>query len=194
MLEPWPTGEFGCVLADPPWKFETWGAQDENTRGPERHYETMEDEAICAMPVKGLAARDCVLLMWVTWPKLEASFTVIKAWGFTYKTLGFIWVKGDSLPLFPDDKAAQTGTGYWSRANTEPCLLATRGHPKRLNKDVSQVFFEKRRQHSRKPDDIYTRTERLVAGPHCELFARTRHEGWTSWGNQVGKFTKSGED
>jgi N6-adenosine-specific RNA methylase IME4 len=80
------------------------------------------------------------------------------------------------------------GLGYWTRANSEVCLLATRGKPKRLNADVRQAIVEPRRQHSRKPDCVPGRIERLVAGPYLELFARTKRPGWTVWGNQTDKF------
>lgn len=83
--------------------------------------------------------------------------------------------------------------GYWTRANTEPCLLATRGRPKRLNADVRQGIIAPRREHSRKPDDIHARIERLVPGPYLELFARTQRPGWTVWGNQTDKFTEAAE-
>lgn len=79
--------------------------------------------------------------------------------------------------------------GYWTRSNSEVCLLATKGAPKRLNADVRQAIIEPRREHSRKPD-IHTRIERLVAGPYLELFARRTRPGWDSWGNEVGKFNK----
>ena len=82
----------------------------------------------------------------------------------------------------------QVGLGYWTRANSEVCLLATKGKPKRLNADVRQAILEPRREHSRKPDCTYQRIERLVAGPYLELFARTQRPGWTAWGNEVGKF------
>jgi N6-adenosine-specific RNA methylase IME4 len=80
--------------------------------------------------------------------------------------------------------------GYWTRANTEPCLLATRGRPKRLNADVRQAIIEPRREHSRKPDGIHKRIERLVAGPYLELFARQQRPGWDVWGNEVDKFAQ----
>jgi N6-adenosine-specific RNA methylase IME4 len=83
------------------------------------------------------------------------------------------------------------GMGYWTRANSEPCLLATRGKPKRLNADVRQGIIEPRREHSRKPDCVPGRIERLVAGPYLELFCRTTRPGWTVWGNQVGKFSEA---
>ena len=82
----------------------------------------------------------------------------------------------------------QMGCGYWTRANSEVALLATRGKPKRLNADVRQAILEPRREHSRKPECQYERIERLVAGPYLELFARNTRPGWDSWGNEVGKF------
>lgn len=80
------------------------------------------------------------------------------------------------------------GLGYWTRANTEPCLLATRGKPKRIAADIRQGILEPIREHSRKPDCVHERIERLVAGPYLELFARQRRPGWTSWGNETDKF------
>jgi N6-adenosine-specific RNA methylase IME4 len=77
------------------------------------------------------------------------------------------------------------GMGYWTRANTEPCLLATRGKPKRLDAGVRQGIIAPRQEHSRKPDEIHDRIERLVAGPYLELFARRPRAGWTVWGNEV---------
>ena len=96
--------------------------------------------------------------------------------------------------FFQEDVPAQVGMGYWTRANTEPCLLATRGKPKRLNADVRQGIIAPRREHSRKPDGIHERIERLVAGPYLELFARQSRPGWTTWGNETTKFDKASAD
>ena len=93
------------------------------------------------------------------------------------------------IDMFKDEGDVQMGLGYWTRANTEPCLLATRGKPKRLNADVRQGIIEPRREHSRKPDGIHERIERLVAGPYVELFARqSGRPGWDYWGNETDKF------
>jgi N6-adenosine-specific RNA methylase IME4 len=92
--------------------------------------------------------------------------------------------------MFRDDVEAFAGLGYWTRANSEPCLLATRGNPKRINADVRQAIIEPRREHSRKPDCIHERIERLVTGPYLELFARARRRGWHAWGNELDKFTQ----
>lgn len=185
-------GHYRAIYADPPWHFEVWSLTGRSdVRHPSRHYRTMPIEDIYALPVKDLAAPDCVLFMWVIWPMLEHGLKAIGSWGFKYKTCGFAWMKanGRQIELFEDEITPDMLTGYWTRANSEVCLLATRGQPKRVNADVRQGIIEPRREHSRKPDAIYDRIERLVAGPYLELFARTDRPGWDAWGNQVGKFT-----
>lgn len=180
--------KYGAILADPPWRFSTWGKQDNAVSDVERHYSTMTTDEICTLPVQDMAADDCVLFCWACWPSFPDALRVIGAWGFTYKTMGFVWVKGNSLPLFPDDVRAFMRMGYWTRSNSEPCILATRGKPKRVGADVRQVIVDAPREHSRKPDEIYDRIERLVAGPYLEMFARQTKAGWDAWGNEVGKF------
>lgn len=187
-----PEGKYGAILADPPWGFKVWSGKDKQvaSRGSVTPYDTMEMADIAAMPVADLAADDCCLFMWVVWPTLPEALGVIEAWGFKYKTCGFAWVKADvsTVNLFDDPVDAYMGLGYWTRANSEVCLLATRGKPKRLNADVRQGIIAPRREHSRKPDGIHERIERLVAGPYLELFARQKRPGWTVWGNQTDKF------
>jgi N6-adenosine-specific RNA methylase IME4 len=190
-----PRNHFGAILADPPWRFDNlWGGRPNKTdagypsRWVDNHYDTMNADDIAALPVADLAADNCVLFMWTCWPVLQKAFPIIEAWGFKYKTCAFSWMKGDPYRLFADDKTPFAGLGYWTRANTEPCLLATRGKPKRLNADVRQGIIAPRREHSRKPDGIHERIERLVAGPYLELFARQTRPGWTVWGNQTDKF------
>lgn len=147
-------------------------------------------EDICALPVRELATEDCSLFLWATWPTLLDAISLIGLWGFEYKTCAFCWTKAHAgqIEMFDDDMMGSMGMGYWTRANSEPCLLATRGNPKRLNADVRQAVIEPRREHSRKPDCVRDRIERLVAGPYLELFARSRREGWDAYGNEVGKF------
>lgn len=179
-----PDGKFAVILADPPWRYECWSGANMGRNGvAEAHYKTMSVEALCELPVGGAMADDAVLFLWATWPTLENALTVIRAWGFTYKTDAFCWVKTTpSCPTKP-----RMGLGYWTRANTEPCLLATKGHPKRLHKDVGQVIAAPIREHSRKPDETHERIERL-AGPYLELFGRQQRPGWTVWGDQTDKF------
>lgn len=188
----WPTGKYGAILADPPWGFQCWDGKDKRvaSRGSVTPYDTMDMDAIKALPVKDLAADDCCLFLWVVWPTLPEALTVLEAWGFKYKTCAFCWIKADGsqIHLFQEEIDTYMGLGYWSRANSEVCLLGTKGSPKRLNADVKQAIIEPKRQHSRKPI-IYNKIERLVAGPWLELFSRSKpRPGWTHWGNEVGKF------
>jgi N6-adenosine-specific RNA methylase IME4 len=170
---------YGAVLADPSWDFRTWSAKGEG-RSASQHYSIMSIADVKALPVADLCADDCALFLWATWPTIESAFAVIDAWGFTYKTLAFCWVKTSKSAGQPI-----MGNGFWTRSNSEVCLLATRGKPKRLNKDVGQVILEPRREHSRKPDCTYGLIERLVGGPYLELFARRRWPRWDAWGDEL---------
>lgn len=191
----WPTGKYGAILADPPWAYKTYSGDQIPSRASRNglasaHYKTMQAEEIAHMPVAKLATNNSVLFIWITWPLLLDGINIMSSWGFEYKTCAFSWMKADvsTLNLFNDPVDAYMGLGYWTRANSEMCLLATRGSPKRLNADVRQGIIEPRREHSRKPDCIYERIERLVDGPYLELFARQQRPGWTAWGNEVDKF------
>ena len=192
-----PRGHYGAILADPPWAFNLWwGGRSNKTpagmpsRATDPYYQVMREPELNALAVGELAADNCVLFMWTCWPVLEQALRLITAWGFKFKTCGFCWIKADArqLELFHDDVEADMLLGYWTRANSEICLLATRGQPKRLNTDVRQAIIAPRREHSRKPDGIHERIERLVAGPYLDLFARQRRPGWDCWGNEVDKF------
>lgn len=185
-----PRGHFKAILADPPWAFAAWSGDALPSRVADAHYGTMSIHDIAKLPVAELAAEDCALFMWVVWPTLPEALGVVEAWGFKYKTCGFAWTKADARQpeFFHDDVTPYMGLGYWTRANSEVCLLATRGKPKRLNADVRQAIIEPRREHSRKPDCVPSRIERLVEGPYLELFARTERPGWTCWGNETTKF------
>lgn len=156
----------------------------------------MSLDDIKALPVMELAARDCLLFMWAVDPLLPQAVQVGEAWGFTFKTVGFYWAKtrratstrGDRFVDDPVRKSFPMGTGYWTRANPETCLLFSRGKPERLSASVAKLIVSPRREHSRKPDEQYERIEALVGGPYLEMFARQTRPGWSSWGNQVGKF------
>tara|TARA_R100001480_G_scaffold149503_2_gene149431 strand:+ start:394 stop:936 length:543 start_codon:yes stop_codon:yes gene_type:complete len=174
--------KYNVIYADPPWTFKTYSNKGKD-RSPEKHYSVMSFKDICNMPVGNIARDNSVLLMWAIDPLLDKAFEVIKAWGFTYKTVAFTWAKlNKTKPGF------FTGLGYWTRGNPEMCLLATKGKPKRLSKSVPQLVVDKRREHSRKPDVMYTHIENLLEGPYIELFARQQRKGWDSWGNEVNKW------
>jgi N6-adenosine-specific RNA methylase IME4 len=171
---------FPVIYADPPWEFKVYSGKGKQ-RSAERHYDTASLDDIKALPIASLAADNCALFMWGVWPELPGALEVIKAWGFEYKTAGFVWFKEVS----EENSDFATGMGYWTRANTEPCFLATRGAPERVNKDVHQIIRAPVGEHSVKPEETRVRIERLITGPYLELFARRPVPGWTVWGNEV---------
>lgn len=189
-----PSGLFGCILADPPWAFKTYNNEKGTTphRGDADHYSVMSASDLRDLPVVSSAAKDCALFMWVVDSHLDAALDLGRAWGFEFKTIAFVWVKTMANPnemcLFEPEPRYRIGMGYWTRKQSELCLLFTRGKPKRLDKGVRQIIAERKREHSRKPDEQYARIEALVDGPRLELFARNERPGWTAWGNQTGKF------
>jgi N6-adenosine-specific RNA methylase IME4 len=195
VTQPLPAGPFGCIYADPPWAFRTFSGENMTPhRCAEDHYRTMTFDELAALPVGDVAAKDCALFMWVVGSHLAESIALASAWGFTFKTDAFYWVKqrlvgADQIDLFTGDvPEPRMGFGYWTRKQVEPCWLFTRGNPRRLGKGVRQVILEPRREHSRKPEEARERIEALVGGPYLELFARTTRPGWSAWGNETEKF------
>lgn len=187
-----PMGHYGAGAIDVPWLFENYS--DKGTlKNPSSHYDCMTDDDVFAMPVGQLFRPDAAIGVWAVDAKLPEALEAIERWGFTYKTVAFTWVKSSK------HGREHMGTGYWTRANPEMCLFATRGSPHRLDKGVRQLLFWRKkvgsalfarvREHSRKPPEALHRIERLVRGPYVELFARERRDGWDAWGKEVGKFT-----
>mgnify|MGYP001377386688 CR=1 FL=1 len=172
-----PKNKYGIIYADPPWRYADKGGSG----NAESHYNTMSQKDICALPVSELALPDCVLFMWATYPMLPEALETIKAWGFQYKSIGFQWVKlnkKNGKPFY--------GLGRWTRGNTEPCLIAVRGKPKRINNSVFQIIQTPIEGHSKKPDIVRQKIVELVGYlPRIELFARQKTEGWDVWGNEV---------
>jgi len=173
--------KFSVIYADPPWSFNVYSGKGKQ-RSADRRYDTQSLDDIKAMPIEQLAADDCALLLWAVLPELPGALEVIKAWGFTYKTVAFTWVKQNR-----SGNGLFWGMGYWTRANAEVCLLATRGSPKRQAMDVHQVIMSPVSEHSRKPDEAQVRIERLLPGPYLELYGRRPTPGWTVWGNQISR-------
>jgi N6-adenosine-specific RNA methylase IME4 len=174
-----PNKKYKVIYADPPWLFRTRSDKGKD-KSPEKHYDCMSLHDICNLPVREIADENCVLLMWVCDPMLDQALKVINDWGFKYKTVGFTWAKTNRKTL-----GFFTGLGYWTRGNPEMCLLATKGRPKRIHKDVSQLVIAPRGRHSEKPL-LHNEIERLVEGPYIELFARKKtKENWDFWGNEV---------
>lgn len=172
--------KYGIIYADPPWHYRVYSKKGAG-RSAESHYPTMTIEKIQALPVSELADKDCALFMWITFPLLKESLSVLSAWGFKFKTIAFVWIKQNrkSDSLF-------WGMGYWTRTNAEFCVLATKGKPKRMAKNVHQVIISHIEEHSKKPDEARRRIVRLMGDlPRIELFARQKSAGWDVWGNEV---------
>jgi len=176
---PFPNKQYNIIYADPPWTYKVWSKKGAG-RTASSHYDVMSLDDIKQLPVSSISASDTALFMWATYPNLQEAFKVIDAWGFTYKTVAFTWTKTyNSGKLF-------VGMGYWTRANCEICLLATKGKPKRQSKSVPQALVHTINKHSKKPDVIRHRIEELMGDlPRIELFARERTQGWDAWGNEV---------
>jgi len=172
-------GKYGVIYADPPWEFKVYSGAGK-ARSAENHYPTKGLEAIKALPVEQLAAENCALFLWAVMPELPGALEVIRAWGFEYKTVAFTWVKQNK-----SGEGLFTGMGYWTRANAEVCLLATKGSPVRLAQDVRQIVMSPLRAHSQKPDEVRDRIRRLVVGPYLELYGRRSIENWAVWGNEI---------
>jgi site-specific DNA-methyltransferase (adenine-specific) len=172
-------GIYQVIYADPPWSYRD--KCKAGRRGVEFKYPTLSHNDIAALPVEELSANDALLFLWVTWPMLFEAQRVIRAWGFEYKTLAWVWVK-----LSQKGKRYHWGMGNWTRANSEPCLLAVKGRPHRISASVLSIIEAPVRAHSQKPNEAYGLIERLVGDvPRVELFARQKWPGWHSWGNEV---------
>jgi N6-adenosine-specific RNA methylase IME4 len=178
---PFPDKKYSIIYADPPWSYEVWSKKGQG-RSAESHYSTMPQKDIMTLPVCDIANKDCSLFMWITMPCLSIAPLVLAAWGFKYKTCAFVWVKTNKRAV----NSLFTGMGYWTRANAELCLLATKGSPKRQSKSVHQMIVSPVGKHSQKPGEVRDRIVTLMGDlPRIELFARQQAPGWDAWGDEV---------
>ena len=170
---------YSVILADPPWMFKVWSKNTGKGRTAEKHYRTMTTADICELSIP--AAENCALFLWAVWPALPDALEVIKAWGFEYKTVAWTWVKLQKASM-----GFHFGLGYYTRANTEPCLLAVRGKMPVAVHDVQALICSPVREHSRKPDEQYGKIDRLYPdATKLEMFARRQRPGWEVFGNEV---------
>ncbi|MCR4693527.1 MAG: DNA methyltransferase [Firmicutes bacterium] len=173
--------KFNIIYADPPWEFKTYSERGKKQKSAECHYRCMKIEDIYSLPVSKIADDNCVLFLWVTFPLLQEGLEVIRRWGFTYKTCAFNLVKRNKK-----SDSWFWGLGKWTRSNSEICLLATMGQPKRISCSVHQVCDARIMRHSQKPDEIRKRIVELCGDlPRIELFAREKAEGWVSVGDEI---------
>lgn len=182
---------YQIIYADPAWKYKD--KCHAGKRGADYKYETMTLEEMCEIPVREWTSKDAVCFMWATWPFMNEAQSLMRAWGFIYKTCAFIWVKTNK-----NNGAPFIGMGNWTRSNSEFCILGIKGKPRRFDskaaRTVSQVIIEPKREHSRKPDCTRDRIVTLCGDvPRLEMFARTATPGWNVWGNETSKFDKEDE-
>lgn len=184
-----PDKKYRIIYIDPPWEY---GDKLHHHGGSaDSHYDTMSIENLCKLPIGDLADEDCIMFCWGTWAQLMELPKVFSAWGFEYKTCGFIWTK-----LYENGKKV-LGQGNYTRGNTEYCLIARKGKFERKSARVSQLLETiekgewtpenialKLREHSEKPDIFRKRIVQLCGDlDRVEVFARIRVDGWDVWGN-----------
>lgn len=195
MENPFPNKKYQIIYADPPWSYQNYGYDKTKSgarakRGVEKEYRTMSIDRINALPISNISADNCALFLWVTFPLLLEGLSTISAWGFDYKTVGFVWIKHyrKSLSEF-------WGMGNWTRSNSEICVIGVKGHPQRESANVHQIIKAPVGEHSKKPDIVRDRIVELCGDlPRIELFARQSAPGWDAWGNEVNKFDNEWTD
>ena len=175
--------DYQIIYADPPWSYKD--KCNAGKRGAGYKYETMNLDQLTNLysmvHTLSLKSENAVLFLWATWPLITDAIILINRWNFSYKTIGFIWIKQNKLKPTPF-----MGMGNWTRSNSEPCLIATKGNPKRISASVHSVIQSPIRAHSQKPDEARDRIVTLMGDvPRIEIFARQRVEGWDAWGNEI---------
>ena len=179
-------GPFSTILADPPWRFSHRTGKVSPEYRRHARYGTMRTPAIAALPVADAAAPDAHLYLWVPNALLADGLEVMAAWGFTYKA-NLVWHK-----VLADGRSDRRGVGFYFRNVTELVLFGVRGSLRTLNPGRRQVnlLATRKREHSRKPEQLYDVVEACSPGPYLELFARYPRLGWTAWGDEVEQLTE----
>lgn len=171
-----PKKKYKVIYADPPWTY-----QDSGCSGSVKDFTCLPDNDLFRLPVDRIASKNCCLFLWATYPHLAKALKVIDLWGFTYKSIAFQWIKTNRK-----SGGYFYGLGRWTRGNTEPCLLATRGKPKRISPSVFQIVESPMIRHSQKPPIVREKIVELVGDiSRIELFARSECEGWDATGLEL---------
>lgn len=173
-------GKYSTILADPPWRFQNRTGKMAPEHQRLLRYPTMTFEEISNLPVPDIAATNAHLYLWVPNALLAEGLDVMRRWGFRYKS-NIVWYK-----IRKDGGPDGRGVGFYFRNVTELILFGVRGHMRTLQPGRTQtnIITTKKREHSRKPDQIYDIVESCSPGPYLEMFARFPREGWTQWGNE----------
>ena len=170
--------KYPIIYADPPWRYSAKKVQG----AAENHYPTMSIDELCALPVAELAAKDSALFMWATFPQLPEALRLIRAWGFTYKSVAFVWLKKEQKRRIAGFMGWASGRGRTPRS----ACWRPRDIPKRQAADIHQFIISPIEAHSKKPDETRDKIVALMGDlPRVELFARQTSPGWDVWGNEV---------
>lgn len=176
MMTPFPSKKYKIIYSDPAWTYSDKALA--GNRGASCKYDTMTLDEIKSLPVSIISDDDCILFLWATYPLIQEALDVMKAWGFTYKTVAFTWIKINY------NGTNFIGMGNWTRSNAEIVLLGVKGKPKRINAGIKQIIQYPIQEHSKKPDIVRQNIIKLCGDlPRIELFARNKAFGWDSWGN-----------
>jgi len=176
--------KYNIIYADPPWGFNKGVYQDKgrNERLINQQYKTMSEKQLLDLPINNLSEKDAACFLWVTDSHLKQGIALMEAWGFTYRTIAFIWKK-----VTKNGKTC-ANVGAWTMKNCEVCIFGARGNMLQHKKanNVFQLIEAERTKHSKKPLEAIERIETLFGDlPKIELFCRYPREGWSAWGNEV---------
>ncbi|MHB0981276.1 MAG: MT-A70 family methyltransferase [Thermoleophilia bacterium] len=173
-------GQYSTILADPPWQFQNRTGKVAPEHRRLLRYPTMQLNEIAALPVSRLAAASSHLYLWVPNALLKEGLMVMESWGFVYKS-NLVWYK-----VRKDGGPDGRGVGFYFRNVTELVLFGIRGNMRTLRPGRTQVnlLSSRKREHSRKPDELYDLVESCSPGPYLEIFARFSRPGWAQWGNE----------
>jgi N6-adenosine-specific RNA methylase IME4 len=171
---------YDVILADCPWNFKTYGQSNATT--PQTHYNTMTIQELIDLPIKNVAAENCALFFWVVdWMSPSVCESVVNAWGFTYRTKAWTWIKAKRSGF-----GFHIGRGYYTQSNPEDCWLCVKGSMPVQNRSILSLIYSEVRKHSQKPEDQYRKIDALYPNMrYLELFARHQHKGWDVFGNEV---------
>ena len=181
-----PKGPFKTILADPPWRFTNRTGKVAPEHKRLTRYETMSLEEICTLPIKDIVDLTAHCYLWVPNALLKEGMKVLETWGFQYKT-NIVWHK-----VRKDGGSDGRGVGFYFRNVTELVLFGIKGHMRTLTpgRRIVNLFSTRKREHSRKPDELYEIIEKCSPGPYLELFARYPRKGWQVWGNEANENVK----
>jgi N6-adenosine-specific RNA methylase IME4 len=174
-------GQYATILADPPWQFTNRTGKMAPEHRRLHRYKTMILEEIKNLPVEKLALTQSHLYLWVPNALLLEGLQVMEAWGFDYKT-NLVWYK-----IRKDGGPDGRGVGFYFRNVTELVLFGVKGKLRTLQpgRKMVNIILKNKREHSRKPDELYQIIEQCSPGPYLELFARHRRRGWSAWGDEA---------